>query len=83
LQGSAIFSNFLPLKKALSELETGKTVIIDLSDGFLIDHTVMEFLHDFSHAYEAGGGTCQQHGAPIIPYSDHALAARIMSGKTF
>jgi MFS superfamily sulfate permease-like transporter len=81
LQGSAIFSNFLPLKKALSHLETGKTVVIDLSEGFLVDHTVMEFLHDFIHDYEASGGSCLQHGAPIIPFSGHALAARIMSGK--
>lgn len=81
LQDPAIFSNFLPLKKALSELEAGKTVIIDLSEGFLIDHTVMEFLHDFSHDYEASGGHCEQQGAPIIPFSGHALAARIMAGR--
>lgn len=81
LQGSAIFSNFLPLKKALANLETGKFVIIDLSEGFLIDHTVMEFFHDFIHDYEASGGHCEQQGAPIIPFSGHALAARIMSGK--
>jgi MFS superfamily sulfate permease-like transporter len=81
LQGSAIFSNFLPLKKALANLETGKTVIIDLSEGFLVDHTVMEFLHDFIHDYEAAGGHCQQEGAPIIPFSGHALAARIMAGR--
>jgi MFS superfamily sulfate permease-like transporter len=81
LKGSAIFSNFLPLKKALVSLETGKTIILDLSEGFLIDHTVMEFLHDFMHDYEASGGHCEQQGAPIIPFSGHALAARIMAGR--
>jgi MFS superfamily sulfate permease-like transporter len=81
LQGSAVFSNFLPLKKALANLETGKTVMIDLSEGFLVDHTVMEFLHDFIHDYEASGGHCEQQGAPIIPFSGHALAARIMAGR--
>jgi MFS superfamily sulfate permease-like transporter len=81
LQGSAIFSNFLPMKKALSNLESGKTLVIDLSEGFLVDHTVMEFLHDFTHDYEATGGHCQQQGAPIIPFSGHALAARIMAGR--
>jgi MFS superfamily sulfate permease-like transporter len=81
LQGSAIFSNFLPMKKALANLESGKTVVLDLSEGFLIDHTVMEFLHDFMHDYEATGGKCQQEGAPIIPFSGHALAARIMAGR--
>lgn len=82
LQGSAIFSNFLPMKKALNNLEAGKTILIDLSEGFLIDHTVMEFLHDFTHDYEAAGGHCEKHGAPIIPFSGHALAARIMSGRS-
>src|SRR5690606_19331265 len=33
LTGSAVFSNFLPLKKALVALEPGKTVVFDLSDG--------------------------------------------------
>jgi MFS superfamily sulfate permease-like transporter len=81
LQGSAIFSNFLPLKKTLANVESGKTVIVDLSEGFLVDHTVMEFLHDFIHDYEAAGGHCEQQGAPIIPFSGHALAARIMAGR--
>ena len=48
LLGSALFSNFLPLKKALARLEKGKTIIFDFSDGYLIDHTVMEFIHDYS-----------------------------------
>ena len=31
LLGSALFSNFLPLKKALAKLETGKTIIFDFT----------------------------------------------------
>ena len=56
LLGSALFSNFLPLKHALAELEGGKTVIFDFSEGYLIDHTVMEFIHDFSKQYTERGG---------------------------
>jgi MFS superfamily sulfate permease-like transporter len=79
LTGSAIFSNFLPLKKALATLEPGKSVVFDLSDGYLIDHTVMEFIYDYMHNYEAQGGRCRQTGRASEKFSDHALAARLMT----
>jgi len=79
LTGSAVFSNFLPLKKALAALEPGKTVVFDLSDGYLIDHTVMEFLHDYMHNYEAHGGRCRRIGRASEKFSDHVLAARLMT----
>ena len=79
LLGSALFSNYLPLKKALSELEAGKTIIFDFSDGYLIDHTVMEFIDEFRQAYETQGGHCQKVGKALETFSDHALAARLMT----
>jgi MFS superfamily sulfate permease-like transporter len=79
LLGSALFSNFLPLKKALSKLEKGKTIVFDFSDGYLIDHTVMEFIHDFRQNYEAQGGQCRKVGKALETFSDHALAARLMT----
>lgn len=77
--GSVLFSNYLPLIKAFAGLENGKTVIIDLSDSYLIDHTVMEFMHDFMSKYENRGGKCRQVGQALEKFSDHALAARIMT----
>ncbi len=79
LLGSALFSNFLPLKRALVKLENGKNVIFDFSDGYLIDHTVMEFIHDYKQNYEAQGGHCQKTGKALETFSDHALAARLMT----
>lgn len=79
LLGSALFSNFLPLKQSLATLEQGKTVVFDFSDGYLIDHTVMEFIHDFKLNYEAQGGQCQKIGQAMETFSDHALAARLMT----
>jgi MFS superfamily sulfate permease-like transporter len=79
LLGSALFSNFLPLKKALTLLDKGKTVILDFSDGYLIDHTVMEFIHDYTQNYEAQGGRCRKIGKAFETFSDHALAARLMT----
>ncbi|HEY5138329.1 MAG TPA: SulP family inorganic anion transporter, partial [Methylococcales bacterium] len=79
LLGSALFSNFLPLKKALVKLGKGKTIIFDFSDGYLIDHTVMEFIHDYKQNYEAQGGQCRKVGKALETFSDHSLAARLMT----
>jgi len=79
LLGSALFSNYLPLKKALAGLENGKTLIFDFSNGYLIDHTVMDFIHDFSNDYVAQGGKCREVGHALETFSDHALAARLMT----
>jgi MFS superfamily sulfate permease-like transporter len=79
LFGSALFSNFLPLKIALNKLDLGKTIIFDFSGGYLIDHTVMEFIHDFQQKYEGQGGQCRKIGNALESFSDHALAARLMT----
>lgn len=79
LNGSALFANFLPMKKALDNLPKGKNITLDLTNAYLIDHTVMEYMHDFIHDYEAHGGHCQQIGDAIHTFSDHDLAARLMT----
>jgi MFS superfamily sulfate permease-like transporter len=79
LSGSALFSNFLPLRKALAKLDKGKTIIFDFSSGYLIDHTVMEFIQDYKQSYEAKGGQCRKVGKALETFSDHALAARLMT----
>ncbi len=79
LWGSALFSNFLPLRNALMKLEPGKTIIIDFSDGYLIDHSVMKFIDDFSRDYQRRGGKCRQTGEALTKFSDNRLAARLMT----
>lgn len=77
--GAAIFSNFLSLKDAIANLENGKIVIFQLSNAYMIDHTVMEFLHHYQHDYESQGGTCQFLGMEYHDtYSRHPLAVRKM-----
>ncbi len=77
INGAAIFSNMLGLKDAMKNLEQGKTVIFELNHAYLLDHTVMEFFHDFQHDYEAEGGKCQFLGMDYHePFADHPLAAR-------
>ena len=79
LTGSALFSNFLPLKKALSKLETGKMIVFNFTASYLIDYTVMEYIQDFSHDYIAQGGQCHQVGAPLKIFLDYQLAAELMT----
>ncbi|MGZ8217866.1 SulP family inorganic anion transporter [Methylomagnum sp.] len=78
VQGSALFSNFISLKSELAQLSAGKTIVFDLSDAYLIDHTVMEFIDRFRADYLERGGYCEIHGlADHDAYGDHELAARI------
>ena len=77
--GSAIFSNFMALKTALATIESGKTVIFQLNNAYMLDHTVMEFIHDFQHNYEGQGGKCQFLGMEYHDtFSEHPLAVRRM-----
>ena len=77
--GAAIFSNFMALKTALSALDEGKTIIFQMNNTYLLDHTVMEFLHDFEHSYIAKGGKVVFLGMEYHDtYSRHPLSARKM-----
>jgi MFS superfamily sulfate permease-like transporter len=77
--GAAIFSNFLALKNALAQLDHNKTIIFQLNNAYLIDHTVMEFLHNFQHGYESQGGQCRFYGMEYHDtFSAHPLAVRRM-----
>ncbi len=77
--GAAIFSNFLALKTALANIEPGKKVTFQLNNAYLIDHTVMEFLHEFEHVYQLSGGTCKFIGMDLHEtFSEHPLAVRRM-----
>lgn len=78
--GSALFSNFLPLKRAMDDLPQGKNITIDLSHGYLIDHSILIFIDEFSMHYARNGcGQCRRVGHALETYSDHSLAARLMT----
>lgn len=77
VEGSALFSNFIALKSEMASLPDGKTVVFDVSEAYLIDHTVMDFIHHYRHDYIDRGGRCELMGLENHePYSDHPLAAR-------
>ena len=77
VEKSAIFSNFLGFKKQLERIPTGKHIIIDFDRTRLVDHSVMENLHNFEQAYVRAGGTFVVTGLEgHTPLSKHALASR-------
>lgn len=78
ISGAAVFSNFIALKSMLAELPEKCAISFDLSETDLIDHTVMEFIHDFSEEYIHNGGLCAIVGLHNHePHSDHPLATRV------
>jgi MFS superfamily sulfate permease-like transporter len=80
--GAAIFSNFMPLKTELTNLENGKSVVFEMNNAYLVDHSVMEFLHDFQHNYEGHGGKVLFHGMEHHDtFSEHPLSVRRMKSE--
>ena len=77
--GSALFSNFLPFKKAVDSIAPGKSITFDLTNGYLIDHSILIYLDEFSTFYARSGGSCRQVGHALEKYSDHDLAVRLMT----
>lgn len=74
---SAVFSNYIKLKKSLDSLPRQKHIIIDFSNTTLIDHTVMENLHAYGHDYHFEGGTFEITGMEKHQkFSEHEMAAR-------
>lgn len=74
---SAVFSNYIKLKKSLDELPRAKTIRIDFSNANLVDHTVLENLHHYQHDYEHGGGKFVLSGMDHLEKnSEHHLAGR-------
>lgn len=77
VEHSAIFSNYIGLKKQLDRIPKGKTIVVQVDRTQLVDHTVMEALHDYEIDYQRSGGKfiisgLDEHHA----LSSHAHASR-------
>jgi len=77
IEHSAVFSNWIKIKKTLDEIPRKKSIVIDLSKSKLIDHSVMENLSHYQRDYIAEGGKfvlkgLEKHKA----FSHHELAGR-------
>lgn len=79
---SAVFSNYIKLKKSLDALPKEKTINVNFSNSNLVDHTVMENLHHYQHDYEHNGGKFTLTGMNHLQKkSDHHLSSRNLKPK--
>lgn len=79
---SAVFSNYILLKKSMDALPRGMRIVVDFSQANFVDHTVMENLHQYAIAYQHSGGTFELRGLDqMVKLSDHELSARKIKRK--
>lgn len=75
---SAVFSNWLGVRGAiLKASQSSPNVVVDLSDTKLVDHSVMEKLHELEKEFETSGKHLTIVGLDLhTPMSAHPYAAR-------
>ena len=77
VKDSAIFSTWIGLKKTLEPLMNEPQVVLDLSETFLVDHTVMAKLQEMGKAFKEKGSTLVIAGLDQHQrLSNHPAAAR-------
>ena len=77
VEKAAIFTNFLGIKSRLEAIPAGMNVTIDFTKSTLVDHNVMESIHEFENDYRASGGNIQSVGLEKLkPFSKHEMATR-------
>ncbi len=80
---SAVFTNYLGVKRKLESIPPGFNVTIDLKKTKLVDHSVMENLEHFKHDYESNDNSkvtiigLEKHK----PLSNHPLSGRKVTVK--
>jgi MFS superfamily sulfate permease-like transporter len=76
---SAVFSNWIPMRRQIERIGlTGrKNVVLDLSEAELVDHTVMDKLHEMESDFEQAGLTFTAIGLESHrAFTGHAQSAR-------
>ena len=75
---AAVFSNWLGVRAAIiKQSENREQVVLDLSHTRLVDHSVMEKLHEMEHEFESNGKRLVVIGLEShVPMTNHPLAAR-------
>ena len=77
VKDSAIFSTWIGLKKKLESLMKEPKVVLDLSQTFLVDHTVMTKLQEMEKVFQKNGSTLVIAGLDKHQrLSNHPAAAR-------
>jgi MFS superfamily sulfate permease-like transporter len=77
--GSAVFTNWIPFKREIEQvgLAERNNVVVDLSGTHLVDHSVMEKLHEMEQDFDQAGLRFEVVGLEgHQQLSNHPLAAR-------
>ena len=78
-RGSAVFSNFIPFRRQIEQLglEGNNDVVVDFSQASLVDHSVMEKMHELEDEFHRAGRKLEVRGLEgHRQFSGHPLAAR-------
>jgi MFS superfamily sulfate permease-like transporter len=84
---AAIFCNWISLRGRVEQLDHGMDVVIDLSEAHLVDHTVMEKLHEMGKEFQEKNrrlviaGLDQHHKFSNHPHAGRRLDARSAAGS--
>ncbi len=77
IKNSAVFLNYLVLKKYFDRIPKNANLKVDFSSVRLVDHTFMEQMHALEDEMHNNGTHLQLIGMEhLVPTSDHPLAAR-------
>jgi len=79
VRDSAVFSNWIPFKRQIEHigLSQRNNLVIDLSETKLVDHSVMEKLHELQEDFEHEGLTLELAGLESHrKLSEHSFSAR-------
>ncbi|WP_338871241.1 SulP family inorganic anion transporter [Myxococcus stipitatus] len=77
VRGAAVFTNFLTLKKQLALHAEAPCIEVDLTEARLVDHTVMQRLHEMAEEHSRQGRRLQVLGLERHRgLSTHPLSAR-------
>ncbi len=83
VRSSAVFWNWISLRGIiLNEAATHREIVVDLSKSVVVDHSVMEKLHELEAEFQTAGKHLEVIGMDShTPMSDHPFAARKQSGN--
>ncbi len=74
---AAVFTNWIPLRRRIASLNSDRDVIVDLSETLLVDHTVMDKLHELEREFEQSHRRLEVTGLDgHYAFSEHPHAAR-------
>jgi MFS superfamily sulfate permease-like transporter len=81
IKNSAVFSTWIPLRRKLLSIASDHIIVLDLSDTRLVDHTVMEKLHELEVDFRQKNrkfivqGLDMHHGVSDHPHAAQKRAA--------